>query len=104
MKILYFFKHNPQDLLQKHRASLGQPKLAKFRRLVGWLIVQATRSEAPRLRKVFSPRNTLFCPVELGVIRSMHVTDRTPPDGPRDHRQLDRHARSGLVTWCAVIP
>ena len=29
--------------------------------------------------------------------RSMHVTDRRPPDGRRDNRHLDRHARSGLV-------
>jgi hypothetical protein len=58
------------------------------------LIVQATRSEAPRSRNVVPPRkNTTFCPVELGILRSMHVIDRRPPDG----RHLERHARSGLV-------
>ena len=44
------------------------------------VIVQATRSEAPRSREMVPSRNTPFRPVELGIKRPVHVTDRGPSD------------------------
>jgi len=56
--------------------------------LVGWLIVQATWSEAPRSREVVLSRNTPFRPVELGIKRPMHVTDRGPSDAEASRESL----------------
>ena len=52
--------------------------------LVCWLIVQAKRSESPRLREVVPSRtgNTPCCPVSevaLGIKTSRHITDRGSP-------------------------
>jgi len=72
--------------------------------LDGWLIVQATWSEAPRSRDVVPSRNTSFRPVELGIKRPMHVTDRGPPDADSSTEVLWKVRPTGAHPLTAEPP